>query len=810
MRLNIDSVGYRFKPRGKEIGILVNRLKRASMVVDVPQDDLSILEQALCQGKTITAGEMAGTSEKDWRGQQLFVFDIDNEADALGRLSPEDVKELLAAAGIPIRFGHWTFSSKPRHSKFRVFTVCDEIVTDAKEAKEIIAGIMSLFPTAIELDLMSGREKLVSQVDLACKNLDRMFMGTNLGLIEELRGDGFFGKETALELYRKSIEVQSQSELKESFLLGAAKSKANAREFDLSAAYREFDLLGYILGGGQQRIARTGRGGEEVLLNPCPICGHNDDFWVNIRNNVFKCFSAAGGQSGNINNYLQVKFGIGKDEARDMFKYDILGIDREEEKRAWRDKQYARARAAHRRASGKSEPPPAGEVNTENLDSTNILDTERALDMLPCKFDLDYITIGYDENKTRKHLRKSQYLEAGSPGKVKQEVAEPVRQNLILLMEHYGLSLRYNIFKGRTEVFLYDEPFKRLEDMTSYILDKCKLHRYKVTKDILEGQLVAVSKDSEYNPIKAYLDKCYEVYDGFDYVGLLCKTIESPVPPERVRMYIERFLLQMVWLACSDENDVKHHGEFTLVLQGKQGQGKTSWFRNLLPEFLQKDYFLDSRSMDLTKKDDILEQGTVWLCEMGEIAATFRKTDQEALKAYITAAVDKVRPPYGKEAIEKKRRMCLCATTNDAEFLRDSTGNRRYAVIPCDEIDQFHGIDLTKIYAQVYHRFLQGDDRYYFDQKEIEELFEENRLYRVKSDLELAVGEVFDLFADEGDGSQKNQWLRSSDILDRIRMRGLDTRGFSLRGVTAVLKEIGCRWRINGKAKIVEFWMTPL
>ncbi len=453
---------------------------------------------------------------------------------------------------------------------------------------------------------------------------------------------------------------------------------------------------------------------------------------------------------------------------------------------------------------------PCENLKAEEYEEDTLDYSDRRYDLRNVDYDHDYVIVTYTEDKIKMSCRKSDYLEMGSPGDYKSERVEPIMENLKLLLKHYSIEIKYNVLKNRADVYQRGEIKNRLEEKINYLMDRCTVQRYKTTQTTLEGQFMAISKMNKYNPIAEYLSKCYKDYDSGDYVGELCDTIQSPLGAMKKRTYIFRFLLQMVWVACGDEKDMRHHSEFCLTLQGRQGQGKTSWFRNLLPEHLQSEYFLDGRSMDLSKKDDILEQATVWLCEMGEIAATFKKSDQEDLKKYITAALDKVRPPYGKEAIEKKRRMCLCATTNDREFLRDATGDRRFAVIPCESINQFHDVNITKLWAQIYHEFLSGNDFYYFTEAEIKELFADNRLFRVKSDIELSIAEIFDLFLpDEEDSwAEQGKWFKASAILQKLRSAGLDTKFITLKSITSTLKDTGCKWRTYGNS--TEFYLALL
>ena len=68
----------------------------------------------------------------------------------------------------------------------------------------------------------------------------------------------------------------------------------------------------------------------------------------------------------------------------------------------------------------------------------------------------------------------------------------------------------------------------------------------------------------------------------------------------------------------------------------------------------------------------------VWICEIAEILALTRAKDQEAVKSFISRQRDKVRRPYDRYPQEYPRRCIFIGTTNDEQFLRDKTGNRRF------------------------------------------------------------------------------------------------------------------------------------
>ncbi len=180
-KLNIDRVSYAKKPDGLEMGAIVNRLKHPDSIVETT---LSGVIEAAGSGRTFTCGELTGKSQKDWVSQRLFAVDVDNDAEALPKLSPEEVLKIFENRGIPVTFMYHTFSNTPEHLKFRVVLLCDEVITDREEAKRIIQNFLGLFPSASVRDPRTGRQRTVSQADNACVNLDRMFLGTDKGIID--------------------------------------------------------------------------------------------------------------------------------------------------------------------------------------------------------------------------------------------------------------------------------------------------------------------------------------------------------------------------------------------------------------------------------------------------------------------------------------------------------------------------------------------------------------------------------------------------------------------------------------------------
>ena len=148
-------------------------------------------------------------------------------------------------------------------------------------------------------------------------------------------------------------------------------------------------------------------------------------------------------------------------------------------------------------------------------------------------------------------------------------------------------------------------------------------------------------------------------------------------------IFLKKTLIAAV--ARAYEPGCKH--DTTLVLQGEQGVGKSSFF-----DVLGGEWFDDSMG-DGRTKDDLIILHKSWIQEWGEIERVFGKRQAGEIKAFLTRKKDLFRPPYGRTALNFPRRSIIVGSVNDGQFLVDPTGNRRYWVVPIAK----DKIDLTRL-----------------------------------------------------------------------------------------------------------------
>lgn len=156
--------------------------------------------------------------------------------------------------------------------------------------------------------------------------------------------------------------------------------------------------------------------------------------------------------------------------------------------------------------------------------------------------------------------------------------------------------------------------------------------------------------------------------EEWNRLDLLLLNIEDPV----AAAFLPRFLIAAVARVMAPGCQVDQ----TPVLIGPQGIGKTQTGRVLFGA----PFFGDG----LTHRfdvDDITRLQRVWALELSEVDGITRRSDQEALKAFLTRRVDIDRRKYSRSSEAIPRRSVFWGTSNGAP-LRDLSGSRRFVCIP--------------------------------------------------------------------------------------------------------------------------------
>ena len=141
-----------------------------------------------------------------------------------------------------------------------------------------------------------------------------------------------------------------------------------------------------------------------------------------------------------------------------------------------------------------------------------------------------------------------------------------------------------------------------------------------------------------------------------------------------------------------------------IILEGSQGKRKSSALKALAGA----DWFTDQLP-DLTSKDASIQLRGKWIIEMGELVG-MNRSEVNAVKSYAARSTDTYRPPYGRTTIDVPRQCVFAGSTNEDEYLRDQTGNRRFWPITCGSVDVAAiERDRDQLWAEATARFERGE-----------------------------------------------------------------------------------------------------
>ncbi len=186
----------------------------------------------------------------------------------------------------------------------------------------------------------------------------------------------------------------------------------------------------------------------------------------------------------------------------------------------------------------------------------------------------------------------------------------------------------------------------------------------------IDDAVTIIFQKNKIHPVREYLNSL--TWDGVKRVETLLTDYLGAEDTIYTRAVIKTHLVAAV--ARVMQPGCKY--DTMLTLTGPQGIGKSTFIR-----YLAKDWFNDS--LDTVKGKEAYEQlqGS-WLIEFGELTAT-KKADIEATKLFLSKTEDIYRVAYGRRTSRFPRQCIFWGTSNDKEFLRDQTGNRRIWPVDC-------------------------------------------------------------------------------------------------------------------------------
>lgn len=246
--------------------------------------------------------------------------------------------------------------------------------------------------------------------------------------------------------------------------------------------------------------------------------------------------------------------------------------------------------------------------------------------------------------------------------------------NAKIALVNMGVDCRYDVFHNRIVVAGFEcsgqgDAEQNLDNVTLKVRDRIiRQFGFDPGKTHIYDAVVSLSLDNTFDPVLDYLDALE--WDGVPRIDTwLVRWLG--VADTRLNREIGRKML------LAGVRRVKEPGckfDNIVVLEGKQGSGRSTLLKILA---VSEENFSDAEVIALYPKERQEQIQGVWIYELAEMAG-FGKVDTNQFKNFVSQTVDRARPAFGRSRIDRKRRCILIGTTNDPEYLKDKTGNRRY------------------------------------------------------------------------------------------------------------------------------------
>jgi putative DNA primase/helicase len=332
--------------------------------------------------------------------------------------------------------------------------------------------------------------------------------------------------------------------------------------------------------------------------------------------------------------------------------------------------------------------------------------------------------------------------------------------------ERWAGRLRYNEFTGQAEWRSRAKvPWAEIRDCDIVTVQEELQRAESVTFgiQILHLAVEHACMATPHHPVREYIEEL-----EWDGEPRLTSWLQTYLGAEQTQAPVGK------WWMISAVARVMRPGckaDHMIVLEGPQGLGKSTAM-----SILGGEWYSETLSDLSSGKDAYQDLAGAWLIEIAELDA-LRGAAGTRIKRFLSTSRDKYRPSYGRRSTYHQRQCVFAGTTNEGQYLEDTTGARRIWPVRCSrlDVDGLTGIR-DQLWAEARWWWGAGAPWWPTDREDMRALAEDAEERRVGDPWEAELASWLADRAAAGDELTTHEVLRKLEIQAKDRTRREEMR----------------------------------